>query len=133
MTFANPLPLWAIALLIGAAASVAWLAYRAAPIAAGRRRALSALRFLTLLWIGLCLMRPMIASGSADASDAVVAILVDGSRSMGLADLDGMRRIDRARDVVQLLPRIVDWTCEQGETGQRVTDASPANEPKNNE
>lgn len=98
MTFANPLPAWALVAVVAAAAVVAWFAYRRVPIAPARRGALSVLRFLTLLWIAVCLMRPTVASTAAH--DAVVAILVDGSRSMGLADLDGARRIDRARDLV---------------------------------
>lgn len=108
MTFANPLPLWAVVAVVMAAAAVAWLAYRRVPIAPSRRAALSALRFVTLLWIAVCLMRPMVRSSGGNAHDAVVAVLVDGSRSMGLADLDGARRIDRARDLIvgDLLPAL---------------------------
>ena len=108
MTFANPLPLWALAGVVAAAAAVAWLAYRGVPIASSRRAILSALRCLTLLWIAICLMRPMVRSSDGDSHDAVVAVLVDGSRSMGLADVDGARRIDRAREIVtaDLLPAL---------------------------
>ena len=108
MTFANPLPPWALIAVVVGAAAVAWFAYRDVPISSGRRRALSALRLITLLWIAVCLMRPTIQSSSANARDAVVAILVDGSRSMGLADLDRARRIDRAREIVaqDLLPAL---------------------------
>lgn len=108
MTFANPLPPWALAALFAGAIAVAWLAYRQVPIAPARRRILSGLRLLTLLWIAVCLMRPMVHSTAANAHDAVVPILVDGSRSMGLADLDGARRIDRAREIVtaDLLPAL---------------------------
>jgi uncharacterized membrane protein len=108
VTFANPLPPWALAVLFAAAIAVAWLAYRQVPIAPARRRILSGLRLLTLLWIAVCLMRPMVRSTAANAHDAVVPILVDGSRSMGLADLDGARRIDRAREIVtaDLLPAL---------------------------
>ena len=108
MTFANPLPPWALAALLAAAVLVAWLAYRHVPIDARRRRVLSALRLATLLWIVVCLMRPTMRATGVAARDAVVPILVDSSRSMGLADADGARRIDRARDLVagDLLPAL---------------------------
>src|SRR6188474_2071590 len=94
--------------IVTAALVVAWLAYRRVPIAAPRRHILSALRLLTLLWLAVCLMRPMIAATDLSPRDAVVPILVDSSRSMGLVDADGARRIDRARALVErdLLPAL---------------------------
>jgi uncharacterized membrane protein len=108
VTFAAPLPLWALGAVAAGVAFVAWLAYREVPIAPARRRALSMLRAATLAWIVLCLMRPTVRDSHAAASDAVVPILVDSSRSMGLADADGARRIDRARALVErdLLPAL---------------------------
>jgi uncharacterized membrane protein len=108
MTFGNPLPPWALVAAAAAALLVAWLAYRSVPISAGRRRALSALRFATLVWLVVCLMRPMVRATDLSARDAIVPILVDTSRSMGLADADGARRIDRARALVErdLLPAL---------------------------
>ena len=107
MTFVNPLPPIVMAAVAAAAAAIAWLAYRRTPIAPVRRYALSALRFAALAWIVLCLMRPL-GRPAAGPRDAVVPILVDTSRSMGLADVDGERRIDRARDAIrqELLPAI---------------------------
>ena len=72
-----------LAAALGAAILVAWLAYRHVPIAPGRRRLLSALRFATLVWIVVCLMRPMIRATDAAARDAVVPILVDSSAAWG--------------------------------------------------
>jgi uncharacterized membrane protein len=108
MTFAHPLPAWTIVALVLGASLAAWLAYRAAPIAASRRRALSALRFSTFAWIAICLMRPVGRPSPGNPHDLVVPILVDASRSMGLADAGGDRRIDRARAAVEreLLPAI---------------------------
>ena len=129
MTFANPLPAWALAGLVIAAIAVAWLAYRGVPIAPRRRAILSTLRGLTLLWIAICLMRPMVRAGGANAHDAVVAVLVDGSRSMGLADVDGARRIDRARDVVaaDLLPALSPrFRTEVLRFGDRLSPADPS-------
>src|SRR5688500_4130015 len=126
MTFGNPLPVWAVTAVVGAALVVAWMAYRHVPIAAPRRYILSALRLATLLWLIVCLMRPMIDASSLSARDAVVPILVDASRSMGLADADGSRRIDRARSLVErdLLPALSPrFQTEVLRFGDRVTAA----------
>src|SRR5215213_5764885 len=101
ITFGNPLPSWAVTAIVGAALVVAWMAYRHVPIAAPRRRVLSALRLTTLLWLVVCLMRPMIDASAMSPRDAIVPVLVDTSRSMGLSDADGGRRIDRARSLVE--------------------------------
>jgi uncharacterized membrane protein len=109
VTFANLLPWWALGLVLAAIAAIAWLAYAGFAVAAHRRNALVALRFVTLLLLALFLMRPVRTTWDG-ARDAVVPILVDGSRSMSIEDVGagpgGRRRIDRARDVVtgELLP-----------------------------
>jgi len=129
MIFANPLPAWATAAVAAAAILVAWLAYRRVPIAAPRRYALSALRLVTLLWIAICLMRPIVRSAAAGANDAIVAILVDGSRSMGLADVDGGRRIDTVKSLVtaQLLPALTPrFHTELLQFGERMTAVEPS-------
>ena len=59
MTFAAPIPVWAFALVALLAAGIAWIAYRDVPIAPARRRVLSVLRFTTLVWIVVCLLRPV--------------------------------------------------------------------------
>jgi uncharacterized membrane protein len=84
------------------------MAYRRAPISRGRRTALTTLRCATLLTLVVCLMRPVARSADMDARDAVVPILVDTSRSMSIQDVDGQRRIVRARALVagQLLPAL---------------------------
>jgi uncharacterized membrane protein len=108
VTFANPLPWWALIASVAAIALLAWLAYRGAQLSPGRRAALGTLRFLTMALIVLLLMRPVARSGGDGATGAVVPILVDTSRSMGIDDAAGMRRIDRARDILvsQLLPSL---------------------------
>ena len=124
MTFANPLPWWAFLSVVAAAAVVAWMAYRRVPIASGRRAGLSALRFVTLLWIVIALMRPTVRSTDGAPTDAVVPILVDGSRSMGLGDAGGARRIDRARAIVsgELLPALSPrFRVDVLQFGERVT------------
>jgi uncharacterized membrane protein len=108
VTFANPLPWWALLVAFAGAAAVAWFAYRHFAAPPLRRYALSALRFLTLALLVVVLMRPVARSTDVDARDAVVPILVDGSRSMAIEDADGERRIDRARALLskELLPAL---------------------------
>ena len=87
MTFANPLPWWVLVPVSCAAAALAWQAYRRMAASAARRSALSLLRFITLLAIVLFLMRPVAHTVDATGRDAVVAVLVDTSRSMGIRDV----------------------------------------------
>ena len=107
MSFANPLPWWALALIVAAAGLVAWLAYNRRTLSPSRRAVLVTLRFVTLLALVVFLLRPVARGTDADARDAIVAILVDTSRSMSIEDAGG-RRIDRARRIVveRLLPAL---------------------------
>ena len=99
VTFANALPWWALLLVSVIIAGVSWLAYATFAVAARRRNALIALRFITLALLVLFLLRPIRRSDDG-MHDVVVPILVDASRSMSIEDADGQRRIDRARDLV---------------------------------
>lgn len=94
--------------MAGAALAVAWMAYRHTALRPAASLALIALRFATLLLLVVFLMRPVARSTEADARNAVVAILVDTSRSMSIQDVSGERRIDRARSLVtgELLPAL---------------------------
>jgi uncharacterized membrane protein len=106
VSFANPVPWWALATIAAAAAGVAWLAYSRTPLAPHRRAALSALRFATLLALIAFLLRPVSSAPEDVARGVVVPVLVDTSRSMSIEDASGARRIDRARRIVteRLLP-----------------------------
>jgi uncharacterized membrane protein len=111
VTFANPLPWWALAPIAASAVAVAWIAYQRFAATRARRYALTALRSATLLLLIVCLMEPVARTTDHDARDAVVPILVDTSRSMGIEDAGpehNMRRVDRARDIVagELLPAL---------------------------
>jgi len=97
VSFANPLPWWALAIVLALAAAVSWHAYRHFAAVPVRRHTLAVLRFITLLLIVIVLMRPVSRASNVDAHDAIVPILVDTSRSMGIDDSDGRRRIDAAR------------------------------------
>src|SRR6188768_4056834 len=108
MSFANPLPWWAVLLVVAAAAALAWHAYRRFSAWPTRRYTLSALRFITLLALVIVLMRPIARSSEADSRDVVVPILIDVSRSMAIEDASGASRIERARDFLakRLLPAL---------------------------
>jgi uncharacterized membrane protein len=102
--FAVALPWWGYALAFVAALLFAWLAYArvAVPLTRSRRALLTALRALTLLLIVVFLLRPVRFVQADGARDSVVAILVDTSRSMRLADA-GTPRIEQARALAEKL------------------------------
>ena len=110
MAFANPLPPWALALAVTAAALLAWYAYRGFTGSHTRRGILIALRLFTFLLLIAFLMRPVARSVEADTTSAIVPILVDTSRSMGIEDAGsgGLRRIDHARHLLErdILPAL---------------------------
>jgi uncharacterized membrane protein len=110
MSFAYSLPWWVLALVVAAAALLAYRAYSrsAVPIAPRRRALLVGLRFLTLILLVVCLMRPVALDRPERDGAAVVPILIDASRSMRLEDEGGAARIGRAIQLVrsQLLPAL---------------------------
>ena len=108
MAFAYPLPWWLLTAIVTAAAAVAWFAYR--HVTSGRARTiLIAIRFVTLALLIVALMRPVARISEVDTRGAVVAVLVDGSRSMGIADAAGNRDgLDPMRVEAEGLQRIVD-------------------------
>ena len=108
VSFAHPLPWWAVALVVTAAAALAWHTYRRFSAWPSRRLVLTGLRFVTLIVLVIVLMRPVVHHSTVDGRDTVVPILVDSSRSMAIDDADGARRIERARDFVknEVLPAL---------------------------
>ena len=113
MQLATPLPSWALALLALAVVALAILAYRhAAGLRPGQRWLLVGLRAAALSLVIICLLRPMVLVPPPDRQDGVVAVLVDGSRSMGIDDADGLTRIARAgalltRDILPALTHTI--------------------------
>src|SRR5688572_723192 len=132
MQFAIALPWWMLLLIAIAVCAVAWGSYAGAIVGLPRRQraALATLRALTLLLLVACLLRPVRVMPPDSSSDVVVPVLVDVSRSMGLADMDGRARIDAARDLIdrQVRPALANrfvpelWTF--GDTLEQA-DASP--------
>lgn len=103
MQFALALPWWMLLLLAAGIGLAAWTSYAGALVALGSRRraALVGLRAFTLLLLVICLLRPVRVVPPAGDADAVVPILLDASRSMGLADVDGRPRLEAARQLLQ--------------------------------
>jgi uncharacterized membrane protein len=131
MSFANPIPLWAILLVLAGAAFAAWRMYQRplVPLSSRRRAALMALRFATLVALIVFFMRPVRLLPAAGARDAVVAVLVDTSRSMAIADAGGRARIDRAAEIVTstLLPALAPaFRVEVLGFGEALQPADPA-------
>jgi uncharacterized membrane protein len=105
MRFSVVLPWWGYALAFGAALILGWLAYARVPVklTPGRRIGLSALRALTLILLIVILLRPVVMVPPASASNSLLPILVDVSRSMRLKDPDGPSRLERAQAMVKEL------------------------------
>ncbi|MBI3048723.1 MAG: hypothetical protein HYY76_10485 [Acidobacteria bacterium] len=103
MQFAISYPWWALLLLAAAIVAVAWGFYAGAivPLSPRRRAVLAGLRALVLLVLVACLLRPVRVVPPDVATDAVVPVLIDVSRSMRLADMDGASRIVVARDLLE--------------------------------
>ncbi len=103
MQFALAPPWWMLLLLAAGIGLMAWMSYAGALGTLGRQRraALVGLRALTLLLLVICLLRPVRVVPPAGDADAVVPVLLDASRSMGLADAEGQPRLDAARQLLQ--------------------------------
>jgi uncharacterized membrane protein len=106
--FALPLPWWTLLLLIVAIGAIGWASYAGpiVPLPRLQRGALAALRAATLLLLVGAMLRPVRVMPPA-ATDAVVPVLVDVSRSMRLTDApstalgaSGRARMDAAREVL---------------------------------
>ena len=110
MRFAINLPPWAFPLLISAAGIIAWASYAgvAARMPRAQLRGLVLLRTATLVALVICLLRPVRIVPPQTATDAIVPVLVDVSRSMGLADAGGQPRIEAAGELLdgELLPAL---------------------------
>ena len=102
MSLAADIPLWLVAVLAVAAVVTAYMAYASPPVplSVARRAGLTGLRLAALLLLLVLLLRPVSTEPGADPGTAV-AVLLDDSRSMRLADGLPQRRIDRAATLVR--------------------------------
>jgi uncharacterized membrane protein len=128
VTFANPLPWWALVVVLAGVVLLGHLAYSRAAVGRPRRLVLGGLRAVTLFTLVVILMRPVRMAEGAGGR-AVVPILVDSSRSMGIVDAAGMPRIGRAREFVtrELVPRLAqEFDVEVLAIGESVRAATPS-------
>jgi len=103
MRFAVALPWWGYALAFGLAGVLAWIAYARVSVAlsASQRVLLTGLRAAALLLIVAALLRPVAVVPSPEVASRVVPLLVDVSKSMGIADEAGTTRVERARGLAR--------------------------------
>ena len=103
-------PWWSILLVALAVVAAVFLAYRRppAPLSTAQRAILAALRAAALIAIVVFILRPIVRRPNAGVHDAVVPVLVDVSRSMQVADVDGQPRIALAAALLRfdLLPAL---------------------------
>ena len=129
MHFAYALPWWLAVVLAAVIGGATFLEYRRplSPLTPVKRGVLAGLRAITLTLLVLFLFRPIVMLPPSSARDAVVAILVDVSRSMRLADADGQSRLTRATTVLErdLLPALTPhFSTEIYGVGETLASAS---------
>ncbi len=109
MHFASPLAWWVAVAVAAAIASVAYFSYRRplVPLSQTERSLLSGLRALVLATLVFFLCRPIVLTPPS-AVRPIVAVLVDVSHSMRIADADGRPRIEQATELLrnELLPAL---------------------------
>jgi uncharacterized membrane protein len=128
VTFAYPLPWWALAAIAAVVVLLAHAAYaRSAPLVTrGQRLLLVSLRALALAALVVCLLRPVATAPPTPGDRGLVAVVVDASRSMRIADVDGAPRIDVATAAARRLVSDLSTshrveTLSAGERVERVT------------
>ena len=101
LSLAPAFPPALIAAALGAGLLLLLLALRGVRTAtpARDRALLGGLRGLAYVVLAFCLLRPVLLLSSAVPQRNVLGVLLDDSRSMRLADLDGMSRLDAVRRV----------------------------------
>ncbi len=77
---------------VAVAAALTIYAYRTGPGRSGQRITLAAIRLAILAIILLCMFRPLLVVRAAVPQQNFLAVLLDDSRSMQIADLDGQPR-----------------------------------------
>jgi uncharacterized membrane protein len=129
--FAYALPWWLAAVLAAAVGAAAFLQYRRplVPLSRAQHAALVAMRIAVLGALVVFLFRPMVDLPPSSVRDSIVPILIDGSRSMRIADVDGQPRIARAVAQLKttLLPQLANrFVAEMYSVGDAVTPLDPA-------
>lgn len=127
--FAYSLPWWLAIVLAATMGAVAYFEYRRplSPLTRAQRGVLAGLRVVALTALVLFLFRPIVVLPPSGSRDAIVAVLVDVSRSMRVNDADGQSRIARATALLKndLLPALSShFTTALYAVGDGVTPAT---------
>ena len=103
MVFASPIPWWIAVLVAIGIGGIAFLSYRRplVPLTSIQRAILIGLRGLALAAVAVFVCRPVLLLPTPPSGEVVIPVLVDVSRSMGIADAGGDSRINRARGVLE--------------------------------
>jgi uncharacterized membrane protein len=121
------------AVLVGAGAALTIYAYRSGRGRARDRIALAGIRLAILAVILICLFRPLLVVRAASPQQNFIAVLLDDSRSMQIADVDGQPRAtylksefgDQTRGILQALSnRFTIRTFRFSNTATRTTQES---------
>ena len=87
--FAVPVALWHWPLLAGCALSAAWWCYRKSDVGAGQRLVMVLLRAMLLMLLVFLLLGPRLSRSSEVVESDTVAVLIDRSASLAIADAPG--------------------------------------------
>ena len=121
------------AALVGAGAALTIYAYRAGRGPTRHRVALAGIRLAILAVILICLFRPLLVVRAASPQQNFIGVLLDDSRSMQIADVDGQPRAnvvksefgDQTRGILQALSsRFTVRTFRFSNTATRTTQES---------
>ena len=110
MRFAVALPWWGYALVFASALGLAVYTYAGARLVPARRALLTALLAAALLLLVTAVLRPVRVLPPSSARDRIVPVLVDGSRSMRVADAEGPARMQRAKSAAGALVTALETT-----------------------
>ncbi|MGQ0648684.1 MAG: hypothetical protein ACT4P7_14080 [Gemmatimonadaceae bacterium] len=94
LSFAPPIPVWMVWLAVGAIAAAGAMQYARSSASFGRRDriVLGILRVIAVAALGFALARPVLVIAESVTQRNIVAVLVDDSRSMRIADVGGQPR-----------------------------------------
>ena len=98
--FAHGLSLWQFGLLALLIVAAVWASYHRTtrPLPRGWKVWFVGLRSAVLILILFCLLRPVVNTRQVSPQDTYLAVLLDNSQSMSIADVDGRRRAEAAAE-----------------------------------
>ncbi len=113
LSFAHGVSLWLFGLISLLVVAAVWLSYyrTTRPLSPVWKAWFIGLRSLTLILILFCLLRPVVNTRQVSPQDTYLAVLLDNSQSMTIADMDGRSRAAAAADAFLAGP-VVDELAE---------------------